>query len=782
MTRLAEAALKRPILCLGLLLGVTLAFEVALFRLVLRTDGAAIYPAGNPIVESSENDREVFGDPEQVILLLSSPADGPAVASTAGFRDLKRLHSAVSVLPAVRAAGVRSLASLIALPDRYAASFPRGYLVSIPEEPAELIALIERIRAHPLVDGLFLSANGRAAAIYVPLAEGHSRRQLVTELEQLIGKRKNRDLDLRLTGPVVAEVTLGRQILRDLAWLTPVMAALIAVLLWLGLGTVAGVLIPMVEVLAALVWTLGAMALCGVPVTLVTTILPVILMAMAVADEIHLLERLEARLHATGDSEADSEAVTGQRERLRQATLAALGDVARPIILTSLTTGAGFLSFLTASMAPVRHLGIFTALGILFAMVLTFTLIPALIVVLPLSWFERRPGLVARREPHGLLAHERWVARHARLGFTLALLLLALSAPGFFKLSVQDSWVDNFDPDSVLVEAERELDASFWGSYRFDLVLSSAKEGFFERTEGLELVEELTRRAAPGSGVGGLVSYLDLLRILAQADGHEGKVCDLPAGIQHRLVSMMRFLGRRLDLDQLLTGDGATARIRLFVESPDYQESLDLHRYLNRKLRPLVESREVELRMSGDLPVAVEVVRAIVLNQLRSIVWTLLAVGFLLALAFRSVRLGSIVLAPVVAATAVVFGGMGYGGLPLGIATSMFAALTIGVGVDFAIHFTHGYQRHRSGGGGHRAAVLATLATSGKAIRWNAVVLGLGFLVLSLSDLRPNHSLGILLAAAMLACYATTLLLLPALLRRESRRSGRAVNPGQVVR
>ena len=139
--------------------------------------------------------------------------------------------------------------------------------------------------------------------------------------------------------------------------------------------------------------------------------------------------------------------------------------------------------------------------------------------------------------------------------------------------------------------------------------------------------------------------------------------------------------------------------------------------------------------------------------------------ALLLLVSLRSLRGAAVVLLPVAAAIPILFGSMGYAGIPLGIATSMFAALTIGVGVDFALHLSHAYQRARREGEPHEAAATRMLQSTGRAVRWNATVLALGFLVLTLSALKPNHSLGLLLAAAMCTCYATSLLFLPWLLR-----------------
>jgi uncharacterized protein len=221
-----------------------------------------------------------------------------------------------------------------------------------------------------------------------------------------------------------------------------------------------------------------------------------------------------------------------------------------------------------------------------------------------------------------------------------------------------------------------------------------------------------------------------------------------------------------LDLDPLVTRDARAARVRIFVNSPDYAHSVELQEYLQRRAVPLLAAAGAEVHFSGDLPVAIQIVKAIVGNQLRTIGWTLAGVMAVVLLAFRSIRTAVIVSTPVTAAALVVLGIMGYAGLPLGIASSMFAALAVGSGVDFAIHFWHAYERRMVEVDDHATAVSAALCMTARAIRWNAVVLALGFLVLTASTLKPNRILGLLLAGAILAAYGATMLLLPRLLRR----------------
>jgi predicted RND superfamily exporter protein len=172
---------------------------------------------------------------------------------------------------------------------------------------------------------------------------------------------------------------LGEVVLRDLARLVPLMIGILILLLAVSLRTPAGVVIPLLQVLVTLVWTFGLMGWAGAPVTLVTTILPVLLMAMAMTDEIHLLERLQHRLAglpAAGDG----------RQRLRQAAGQSYADLTSPLVLTSLTNAAGFLSFGGGSIQPLRDFGWFAGAGLLLALLSTFTLVPALLALLPPAW------------------------------------------------------------------------------------------------------------------------------------------------------------------------------------------------------------------------------------------------------------------------------------------------------------------------------------------------------------------------------------------------------------
>jgi predicted RND superfamily exporter protein len=706
-------------------------------------------------VHLTRADREAFHERDQVLVLLSAAAGGPGVESPDGLRALRSLHDALDSIPGLEGATVQSLANL-----RDVVSDPELLTVGellrvVPDDPAGFAALRRRIRRHPMTDGLMLAPDGRSAALYVHLDEAVERRTGLAEIQRWIDEHPVPGFELRLTGPVVAEVLLGDVVLRDLSWQVPLMVAVIALLLFASLGTAGGVIVPLVEALAVLGWTFGAMALCGLPVTLVTTILPVILMAISITDEIHLLERVQDELGA-----AAARGVAVDREQLRAALERGLEAVGLPIVLTSLTTSVGFLSFLTASIGPLRSFGVCTALGIVLAMLFTFSLIPALMVLLPPRWFLR-----GRPRTSGLGVFERFAASRALLAFALGALALAIALPGVARLRIQDSWIDNFDPGSDLVQAERSFNRDFWGSYRFDVVVEGPPLHFAGPT-GAALLEAIEGMVADSPQVGGVLHYVVPLEQVAESLDVEGPVSRLSRRQIADLTTLLDFTSGSGGGLELLTWDESLARALIYVKSANYQKGKELAALLEAGLAQTHSAEGVEIHFSGDVPVALELVRAIVVNQLRSIGLTLIGVAALLLLYSRSVTTVGLTVLPVLAALVLLFGGMGYAGLSLGIATSMFASLTVGIGVDFALHFQHGYRSARRRGEEHAAALRATLGGPGRAIRWNVGVLAAGFSVLVVSDLGPNRALGILLASAMLACYAMTLLLLPLLLLR----------------
>ncbi|MFC1571972.1 RND family transporter [Candidatus Eisenbacteria bacterium] len=745
-TWLSKLALGHSRICLLIFLLATMAIASGALRLQIRTDGTTIYPPNHPVISATQRDRLIFHENEVVIVLATATSELSSFRTHDGLRTLRSLHESLTHVPGVHEVRTRSLAKLLDVRPGQAALATPWFLEPLPANDAELDSLLTRIDDLEIVHAAFLSEDGSAAAFYIPVAEEIERKAFLNRLDQWVAEQGDHPVELRLTGPVAAEVRLGDEVLRDLARLVPAMLLVVTLVLFVSLGSPAAVITCLIEIGTVLTWTVGLMGHLGSPLTLVTTILPVVILAIAITDEVHLLDRF--RRHVDMGSAPAA------------AIIAAVREMAPPIVLTSITTASAFLSFLTASITPMREFGAFAAFGIVAAMFLSFTLVPVVIVTLPTSWTRPlRFGAGIRRairipHPGGRSA-------------IVATLLLAACIPGALRLSIEDSWIDNFSPKSPLVIAAKQFDKLFWGAYRYDVVLESQEAAFFQLPAGIAVVESLSETLADAPHVGGVLSQLTPYEQFAVLDEKEGPISKLGYETVKRFSGYLMKIQRWVDLDYFLRGDGRQSRVRLLVRNANFSRTRALEEYVHRTTNAALAGTDLSYHVSGELPSAQAAVGSIVGNLMRSIGLTIAVTILLLAAAMRSIRTACVMTLPLLAAVAAVFGAMGYAGVPLGIATSMFGAVAIGVGIDYGIHFVHANASvgPRAGPAARRAALDATA----HAVIWNSAILTLGFAVLALSDMRPNRSLGILLAAAMLVSCAATIVILPGILGRLRR-------------
>lgn len=747
-TRLAQFALGHRRSCIIVLLLITAAIASGALRLQIRTDGTTIYPPDHPVISATLNDRHLFHENEIVIVLATATHELGSFRTLEGLSTLRSLHKSLIDIPGVDSMRTRSLARLLDARRGQVMLSTEWFLETMPANDRELDSLLTRIDNLEIVSAAFLSEDGQAAAFYIPVSDEIDRKSFLNRLDRWTERQQEKRVDLRLTGPVAAEVRLGDEVLSDLGRLIPAMLLVVILVLCLALGSPAAVIACLVEIAAVMAWIFGLMGFLGLPVTLVTTILPVVILAIAVTDEVHLLDRFRHRVEM-GDSP-------------HVAIGTAVQEIASPVVLTSITTAAAFLSFLTASIVPMREFGVLAALGILAAMFLSFTLVPAVIVTLPRSWTQpTRFGAAIRRRIR--------IPHPGRRSTLAAIVLMLACTPGLLRLSIEDSWIDNFDPESPLVVAARQFDKQFWGAYRYDIVLESQEAAFFQLPDGIAIVESLSEvmRAAPH--VGGVLSQLTPYEQFAILDNKEGAVSELGYDTVRGYSGNLMKIQRWVDLDYYLRGDGRQSRVRLLVKNANFSRTSALEEYVHRKTGDLLAGTGLRYHVSGELPSAQAAVGSIVGNLLRSIGLTIAVTIVLLAVAAGSIRLAFVMTFPLFASVAAVFGVMGYSGLPLGIATSMFGAVAIGVGIDYGIHFAHAH----ASAGPHASpdSRRAALDVTAHAVIWNSAILTLGFAVLALSDLQPNRNLGILLAATMLASCAATIIILPSMLGH-TKRSG----------
>ncbi len=780
--RLAQRSIDRPRRAIAIMAALTLLAAPGLLRLELRTDGHALVPPDDPAVHVDAEVRERFGLRDQVLaVVVTDHPDG--IYNAATLRRLAELTSALEEIAGIGPDHVMSLATekRERLDPGTGYSF-RPFLNPLPRT-AEGFALLRQDLARPsaaILRGTLLAGDGRAAAVVVEVPGGHlSGRDgadrhaadsvnRVTIVRQILAAAKHLEAPpdrILVVGAPVAEALLGDHILADLALLLPLALAVISGVIWLGCRRRWGVVLGLIEVGAGLVWTFGVMGWLGVPIYLTTAILPVLLTTLGLADEIHIYWHYQRLLAAQPPCGPHPAAV---RKTMQQMT--------GPIVLTSLTTAIGFLSFAPSGVLPIFWLGLFTALGVLFCMVWSLTVLPAALALLPPEEMVRP----AWRSGPG----EGWTARLVlplwkRPGLVLGALALVstAAATGLPRLFVDDSWIEGFAPGSPFRRATEEVNRRLYGTHILQLELrfdrppqgnarSWRREGPLLDPAAVDAVGELEAFARRQPGVGGALGLHSQLSALAHfwEMARPGRVLPGDPFDLDRLLHRFDLSRGRVNRLEVVDEPLQRTVVTVFVREGNYRSTARLMRalraYEGRRLAP----RSCEMRFAGDLAVSQAMIPAIVQSQVSSVLLSLLAELAMLCLLYRSIGWGVIALLPAALSVLWVFGFMGFAGIPLGVATSMFCAVTLGIAVDFGIHLIERFRQAPHTDPFDRAR--AALEEAGPAIAGNTLLNALGFGVLAFSRVPANAHLGMLVAAALAASCLLTLLGLGVLLAR----------------
>ncbi|MGD8826160.1 MAG: MMPL family transporter, partial [Myxococcales bacterium] len=335
-----------------------------------------------------------------------------------------------------------------------------------PKTPEEALAIKEAALRLPMLRGTVVSEDGKSIALYVPIESKDQSHRIAEEIQQIIDSSGDTNDDFYITGLPVAEDTFGVEMFKEMAVSAPLAALVIFLLMWWFFRSFTLVLSPMIVAMTTVTITMGTLIASGFTVHIMSSMIPIFLMPIAVVDSVHMLsEFVDIYPRHPDKKEAIKEVVK---------------DLFSPMLYTSLTSAAGFLSLMLTPIPPVRVFGGFVALGIGIAFILTIVFIPAYVAALP----EKRLAklLSTKRDAEGGLLGRAVEAvgakslRYSKPILAITAVIIGIAGYGISRININDNPVRWFEPGHRIRIADQVLNRELAGTYMAYLVMKQDTE------------------------------------------------------------------------------------------------------------------------------------------------------------------------------------------------------------------------------------------------------------------------------------------------------------------
>jgi uncharacterized protein len=569
-------------------------------------------------------------------------------------------------------------------------------------------------------------------------------RLLVREIEQEFPSLK-----VHLTGLMLMGNAFTEQALYDNSTLVPAMYGIVVLVLFICLRSVLSTFNVVLLIVFSTLAALGIAGWLGWFLTSTSAVSPIIIMTLVVADCVHLLVTM---LHQMRLGKEKGVAI---RESLRVNL--------QPITLTSLTTAIGFLSMNFSDSPPFRDLGNIVAIGAIMALLLSVTLLPALLMILPI-----RVKIKDKTDQRNAMSRFATfvVKRNKILLFSSIIIsMFFLSLVPLNELN--DEFVKYFDKTVEFRNATDFLNDNMGGIYTLEYSLQAGGSGELNDPKFLLKIEDFAMWLRGESEVIHVNTITDTYKRLNKSMHGDDPVWyrlpeqrDLAA--QYLLMYEMS-LPYGLDLTDQVNMDKSGTRLIVTTQSLSSNALLALEKRINKWLQTNLP--EYTFNVSSTNLMFSYIGKRNINKMLWGTVLALVMISGILIFAFRSIRLGLISLVPNLLPAAIAFGLWGFFVGQVGLALSVVTSITLGIVVDDTIHFISKYRRAKLEQGLDKAeSVRYAFSTVGTALWVTSVVLVCGFTVLSFSHFTMNSELGIMTATTIALALILDFLLLPPLL------------------
>ena len=753
MEKFLNTMLKKPIIVLLVILIISVAFFMVMKKNSrMETDLDKYMPQDHPAFVYSDEAEEIFNIQDGIIIAIENTE---GIYQTETLQKVKDLTKQLGKMKEIEKSDVTSLYTADNIIGTEDGMDVKAFFKKVPTTEEGLREIAEKVRSNEMIFGRLVSQNETVTVIIAEIGDDVFSQEFYHQILELVHSFEGPE-KLYVAGVPIVEGTMAYLGPKDMQKMVPIVMLVIILVLLLVMKSVKNTIFTMLVVVFSVVWAFGLMAAVNIPIYAVSTMLPVMLIAIGVADGIHLYSHLDLFLQNNPNA-TKKEAVKDM-----------LKGMWKPVVMTSVTTSVGFFSLLTSEVYPIKYFGLFTAFGVTSAMLFSLLLIPASILVF--GYTKRKPvNENNSKNTKTPLSYKfaNGVVKYKTITLFLTIVIIAISLFGITKVWINSSFLEKFEKDSDIVLTDTFINEHFGGTSTLNVVLEADTNNIMKSPEALRLINKMQEQVDSELKIVGnsfsLADYMKRMNMVMHEDKKEFDIIPNSQDLNAQYLLLYEMSGDPDNLWKVVDYDYKIANVTIQLKS-DNSKAINSAIEEVEKFRDDFQKLGIEINYAGSGYKALVFTDLILEGQIKSLVMSLFIIVILLSFMFKNMWAGLIGSVPIVITALIGFGVMGLLNIPLSTTTALISSIAIGIGIDYAVHFIERYKIYALETGNKQKTMEGTMHHSGRAIIFNATVVIAGFLVLLFSVFPPNRSLGALVSLNMFTSFLGTVTIMYLLL------------------
>lgn len=743
----------------------TLFFATQIRNLQIVINPNTMLPQAHPSVIATNLAESLFGSKHVVVIGISS-VDGSTALTPRILTTLRQLSQSISELPGIKGHTLMSVTANKAKSISGSAEEMRvDPMLDSPLDAHAIAQLRERIATNPVYRGTLVSEDESLVSLSFAIqADQGGFRKIMNGVQQAIDQQSSADLRITASGSPVFFAAVERFAQR-MAILFPIALLIIGLIHLEAFRTLQGLILPLLTALLAVIWGLGVMGAVGVPMDAFNATTPILILAVAAGHAVQILKRY----YEEYDKLTAGVATDAPQQFNNQAIIQSLSRVA-PVMLTAGGVAAlGFFSLVTFDIATIRTFGLFTGLGILSALFIELTFIPALRSYLP------APAIKKTTIPNAPRVWDRLadrlttlILKRSGLIVSFFMLIALLASVGLLFLNKENSTKSYFGHQLSVYQDDDFLNRKLAGTNTLYVVFQGEHADSLKDPKTLRVIEDTQRFIETQPDVGKTTSIVDFIKQMSQSM-NEGKPQFYRLPDAQDMVSQYLLLysmsGDPTDFDAYIDYEYRNANLIVWTKN----DSSTYAAKLVEAIRGYVQNRlpvGVKVQIGGSVPQSSALSETLVEGKIKNILQMMGVILLAGALIFRSLMGGVYLVLPLAVTVLVNLGVMGAIGIPLNTPNSVASAMAIGIGADYAIYILYRMREELRRVDNFDLALQETMRTAGKAVVYVATAIAGGYSVLMLSfNFYVHIWFGFLIVLSMIVSALCALVLIPSLIK-----------------